>query len=198
MADIPSAQQPLVVDGPSTDDRGQSSGYLITSPWFRFLSDLADGSAGGDLDTLTVTNNVVSIDGVATAGRFGVPVIVAYGRSAGAIAAVASVATYTVDAADGSFEVSANVLVTTATVHNFTVTTAYTDEGGTARTLTMTFSPLAGVLGTLNVINGNGTVPYHGAVLHIRAKAATSITVATVGIFTTVVYNIDAVIKQTA
>lgn len=199
MAQIPSAQQPFVVDGPATDDRGQSSGMLITPSWFRFLSDLADGAGGGDVvDTLTVTNNVVSIDGIATVGRFGVPVIVAYGRTVGAIAAVASVATYTVDAADGTFEVSANVLVTTAVNHNFNVDVAYTDEGGTARILVLTFSLVGGGIGVLGVIQANGAVPYHGAPLHIRAKAATTITFSTVGAFATVVYNVEGVIKQIA
>ena len=67
----------------------------------------------------------------------GVPGIVAYGRSTAQTAAVASVTTYT-PGADGTFEIGANVLVTTATTHSFTVACAYTDEGNTARTATLT------------------------------------------------------------
>ena len=119
------------------------------------------------------------------------------GRSVGATGVVASVATYTLGATDASFEVSANVLVTTATIHNFTVTVDYTDEGNTARTITLSFSTLAGAF--LNaIINTAGTVPYEGVPLHIRCKASTAITVATVGTFTTIVYNVEAIIKQIA
>ena len=110
-------------------------------------------------------------------------------------AAVASVATFTVGASDASFLVSANVLVTTSTVHNFTVTCTYTDEGNTSRTITMPFIALAGTVGT-TIVNTAGAVPYEGVALQIRAKAATSITLATTGTFTTVTYNIEGFIQQ--
>lgn len=119
------------------------------------------------------------------------------GRATAQTAANASVATYTLGATDASYEVSANVLVTTATTHNFTVTCAYTDEGNTARTVTFNFSSLAGVLATA-IINTGGTVPYEGVPLHIRCKASTAITIATTGTFTTVAYNVEGVIKQIA
>lgn len=152
-------------------------------------------------DTLTVTGLAVgtakikSYNGVATAG-FGVPVIYGLGRFTAQTAAKASVATYT-PTADGTFEISANVLVTTSTVHSFTVTCAYTDEGNTARTLTLTFSNLGGTLLT-TIANAAGAVPYEGVPLHIRVKANTAITLASVGTFTTVTYNIEGIIKQTA
>ena len=79
--------------------------------------------------------------------------IVGTGRSVGATAAVASVATYTLPASDGSFLVNANVLVTTATTHSFTVTCAYTDEGNTARTQTLNFSTVAGVISNTAIGN---------------------------------------------
>jgi len=120
------------------------------------------------------------------------------GRSVGATAAAASVATFTLGAADASFEVCANVLVTTATTHSFNVTVAYTDEGNTARTLTLNFSTLAGVISNAAITNIGGAVPYEGTPLHIRCKASTAITVATVGTFTAVVYNCEANIKQIA
>jgi hypothetical protein len=116
----------------------------------------------------------------------------------GATAAVASVATYTVGATDGSFDVVANVLITTATVHSFTVTCAYTDEGNTARTLTLNFSTLAGVISNAAITNAAGAVPYEGVPLRIRCKATTAITIATTGTFTTVTYNVEATISQTA
>lgn len=118
------------------------------------------------------------------------------GRSTAQTAAVTSVVTYT-PPADGSFIVTANVLVTTATAHNFTVTCAYTDEGNTARTVTMPFSVLAGTFVTA-ITNIGGAVPYEGIPIHIRAKASTAITIATTGTFTTVTYNVEGSITQIA
>ncbi len=144
------------------------------------------------------TSKLFSLYGSVVTAGWGVPAVYAAGRSAAAIAAVASVSTYTVGAADGTFEVSANVLVTTATTHAFTVTCAYTDEGNTSRTLTMMFTLVAGGTLVTSIANGNGTVPYMGIPQHIRCKAATTITIATTGTFTTVVYNVEGIIKQTA
>lgn len=118
------------------------------------------------------------------------------GRSVGAVAAVASVLAYTLPAADASFEVSANVLVTTATTHSFTVTVAYTDEGNTARSLTLNFCTLAGVISNAAITNVAGAVPYEGVPMHIRCKASTTITIATVGTFTAVAYNVEGSIRQ--
>lgn len=138
------------------------------------------------------------LGGITTTGVVGAPAIVAAGRPAtGQTAAVASVATFTVGAADASFEVSANVLVTTATLCNFTVTVAYTDEGGTSRTLTLQFSTLAGAFVSA-IVNTGGASPYEGVPLHLRCQAATSITIATTGTFTTVAYNVEGIIKQMA
>lgn len=131
-----------------------------------------------------------------TAG-WGVPAVYGSGRLTAQTAAVASVAPYTVGATDGSFIVSANILVTTATLHNFTCTVTYTDEGNTSRTLTLNFSTIAGVLSP-TIANAGGAAPYEGVPLHIRAKASTAITLATVGTFTTVIYNVEGSITQIA
>lgn len=119
------------------------------------------------------------------------------GRSTGQTAAVASVATYTLGGSDASYEVSANVLVTTSSAEAFTVTCAYTDESNTARTQTMPFVLLAGT--TAAAINfGQGAVPYEGIPIHLRCKASTTITIATTGTFTGATYNVEGIIKQTA
>lgn len=104
--------------------------------------------------------------------------------------AAKTLATYTLGAADASFLVSANVLVTTSTTHAFTVTVSYTDEGNTARVLTLQFSSLAGAFVT-SIANAAGAVPYEGSPVHIRCKASTTIIVASTGTFTTVTYNIE-------
>lgn len=146
-----------------------------------------------------IPSKITAYNGVATAGH-GVPAIVAYGRVTGQTAAVASIAAFTVGGSDASFEVSANVLVTTATTHTFTLTCAYTDEGNTARTLTLTFGLVAGGVATTSITNTNGAVPYHGAPVTIRCKAGTTITIASAagGTYTTVVYNAEGVIRQLA
>lgn len=128
---------------------------------------------------------------------WGVPAIYGNGRFTAQTAAKASVATYTVGAADGSFMVSANVLVTTSTAHTFTVTCTYTDESNTSRTLTLTFSQISGTLLTA-ITNVTGAGAYEGIPLHIRAKAGTAITIASAagGTYTTVVYNIEGTICQ--
>lgn len=119
-------------------------------------------------------------------------------RTVGATGAVASVCAQTVGSADATFEVAANVRVTTATTHSFTVTCAYTDEGNSARTLTLPFVLVAGSAIVTSVANANGTVPYMGMPVRIRAKAATSITIATTGTFTTVTYNVEGSLWQIA
>src|ERR1035437_2090761 len=104
---------------------------------------------------------------------------------------IASLTTAFGGATDASFLVSANVLVITSTLHSFTATVSYTSEDNTARVVTLNFSTLAGTL-TPTIANAGGAVPYEGVPLHIRCKAYTSITVATTGTFTTVVYNIES------
>ena len=145
---------------------------------------------------MAITGTMAKYNGVNTAG-IGTPAVYGQGRFTAQTAAKATVATYTVGASDGSFIVSANVLVTTATWHNFTVTCAYTDESNTARTLTLNFSTIGGVIAKA-IANAGGAVPYHGLPLHIRAKASTAITIATTGTFTAVTYNVEGLITQAA
>lgn len=153
-------------------------------------------------DTLTTTGLIVgttkltSFNGIATQG-LGAEIVYKVGRATAQTAANTSVVTYTAPASDGSYIVSANVLVTTSTVHSFTVTVDYTDEGNTARTLTMQFSTLAGAFITA-IANAAGAVPYEGVPLHFRVKASTAITVKTAGTFTTVTYNVEGIIRQLA
>lgn len=118
------------------------------------------------------------------------------GRATAQTAANSSVATYTLGATDASYEVSANILVTTSSAENFTVTVDYTDEGNTARTATFNFQILAGTIST-SIASANGAVPYEGLPLHIRCKASTTITIKTTGTFTGATYNVEGIIKQT-
>lgn len=142
----------------------------------------------------TISQKITSYNGLATTGN-GVVTIQGTGRAIGQTGAVASLATYTVGAADASFVISAQALITASTTHNFTFTCAYTDTGNTARTITLNFSNLAGTIATA-IANAGGAIPYSGIPIHIRAKAATAITVATTGTFTSVTYNAEAVISK--
>lgn len=156
--------------------------------------DLFVNSSGGT----ELTGKATKYNGISTAG-WGVPAIYGSARAAAQTAAVASVVAYTVGAADGTFRVCANVLVTTSTTHNFTVAVAYTDQGNTARTLTLSFTLVAGGALVTAIDNANGAVPYMGIAQLIRCKASTSITIKTVaGTFTTVTYDVDGLIEQVA
>ena len=126
---------------------------------------------------------------------------VAVGRSAGVVnAAVASVCASPVGAADASFEVFMNVLVTTSTTHTFTCECAYTDEGNTARTVTMPFRLVGDTTALTSSIAASATVPYQGVSVFIRAKAGTTITLRTqaAGTYTTVTYNVEGFIRKIA
>lgn len=181
-------------------DSGLTSGRVVLASTGGLLADDADLTFL--TDTLTAkglvvgTTKLTSYNSITTAG-LGIPVITGSGRSTTQTDAVASVATFTVGASDASFMVSANVLVTTSTTHNFTVTCAYTDEGNTVRTLTLSFSSLIGTFLT-SITDVTGAGPYEGIPLHIRAKTATAITIATTGTFTTVTYNVEGLIQQVA
>lgn len=140
-----------------------------------------------------LSGKITTYNGVVTAGN-GVLAIVAAGRTVGAVAAVTSVATYTVGAADSSFIITGNVLVTTSTTHSFTLVVGYTDEGGTVRSAPISYT--VGTNFTTTIVQGGGAIAYPGFPIQIRAKAATAITIATTGTFTAVVYNVEGTISQ--
>jgi hypothetical protein len=162
---------------------------------------IGNGGAGDFSGTLKFTTQqlvgkIAIYNNVTTAG-WGVPSIVASGRSIAQTAAVANAGQYTVGAADGSFEVSCNVLVTTATSHSFGCRVNYTDEGNTARNVFLDFATPTGFPGgSAAIVNTNGAVPYLGTIRHIRAKSGTTITIDTSGTFTTVTYNVEGSIRQ--
>lgn len=139
---------------------------------------------------------ITSYNAVTTAG-YGVPIVVAAGRVTAQSAANASIATYTVGAADGSFEVSANMNVTASAGLATTLTCTYTDEASAARTMIMPITQLSGSFIAAGAITGTGA--WETPTMHIRCKAATAITILTsAGTFTTVTYTAEGIIKQTA
>lgn len=145
--------------------------------------------------TLNNKGKITQYGAVATAG-WGQPAIYAAGRVTAQSAANSSIATYTVGAADGSFEVSANMNVTAVTTLVTTLTCTYTDESNTARTMIFPVTQLSGSFISLGAITTTGA--WETPVLHIRCKASTAITILTsAGTFTGVTYTAEGIIKQT-
>lgn len=142
-------------------------------------------------DISTQAGKITTYNNVATAG-WGIPAIYGQGRSTAQTAAVTSVATYTVGAADGSFIISANCNITAFTAGTFNVTVTYTDETNTSQTLKLNFSSVTGTLGIALAAAG----PFEGIPAHIRCKASTAITIATSGTFTLLTYNVEGYITQ--
>jgi len=161
------------------------------------------GDFTGNLKFTTATQIGLTAfyNGIATTG-WGLGAIYAEARvSAVTNTGSASIATYTVGAADGAFRVSANALVTTSTAHSFSLDCVYTDTSNVSRTLVLPVAQLAGTFLTTGLItNATGTGPYETATMHIRCKASTSITIRTSsgGTFTGVVYNAEGCIEQIA
>lgn len=136
--------------------------------------------------------------GVATTG-WGSPAIYSSGRVTAQAAANASIATYTVGAADGSFRVSANMNVTASTAITTTLTCNYTDESNAARSMILPVTSLAGTFITAGAITGAGASVWETSVMHIRCKASTAITILTsAGTFTGVTYTAEGCIEQIA
>lgn len=161
--------------------------FTITTP--SLLLPTLPGSHNAD-DSAVVWNASSKI-----IGKRPVSSDIANGRAVSQTAANTNVLTQPVGATDRTFQISANVLVTASTTHNFTVTVDYTDEANTARTVTLSFSQLVGTIITA-ITNITGAAPYEGVGLTIRAKSGTNIVFKTAGTFTTVTYNIDANIIQ--
>lgn len=167
----------------------------VTNHQFGFITNNTSRARFDTSGNFELFSKLTKYNNVATVSQ-GVPSIYGSGRSTAQTAAVASVATYTNAASDGSFIVSANANVTTSTTHNFTVTVAYTDETNTSRTLTLSFFALSGGAPISSITNVTGAGPYEGCSAHIRVKASTAITIATTGTFTSVTYNVEGYITQ--
>lgn len=178
----------LIADGSSS--LGLGIGTLTSQPFVLGTNNTAImtilGSGNIEIQKLISKYNAVSTAGL------GIPAIYGQGRATAQVAANASVATYTVGSADGSFMVSGNVNVTAFAVGTFNVTVTYTDETNTSQTLKMNFSSLTGTIGIAIAATG----PFEGIPAHIRCKAATAITVATSGTFTSLTYNVEGYITQ--
>jgi hypothetical protein len=111
-------------------------------------------------------------------------------------AANASIATFTVGGADGSFEVSMNMNVTAATVISTALKCDYTDENNVARSMIFPVTGLTGSFLAGGLVTATGA--FETPAMHIRCKAGTAITLYTAaGTFTGATYSAEGIIKQT-
>jgi hypothetical protein len=161
------------------------------------------GTGGSGLLALTLDTSqnaqfakkISSYNGITTAG-IGSTTVYSAPRTVAATNATTSLTAYTTPAADSSYHISANVLVTATTAAAMTVTCTYTDEGNTSRTLTLGFTQLTGATIISSITNVTGTGPYEGLTYHIRCKAGSTITFATAGTVTGITYNVEALVEQ--
>ncbi len=170
----------------------------VNPHWLDFLNALTNSVNTGQVPSdLTVGGSLINYHGVAGAG-WGLAQVVGFGRITAQVAGVGNVVTHTVAGSDGSFLVSANVNVTTSTLHNFNVSCDYTDETNTGRTLVLALKQVAGALFVVNVTNVTGAGPYYGVPEQIRCLVGTTIKISTGGAFGAVVYNVEGVLMRVA
>ena len=178
---LPNQSFTLICDGSNWFTQGYYYPILAATSSTSGTAGIANGANIGQQDLPLLGSTAY---GTSTVGRF-----IAQTAAKTVLTMTTTVAT------DETYLVSANVNVTTATAHSFTVTATYTDETNTSRTLTLPFVALAGTTLT-TITNVTGAGPYEGVPVHIRCKANTTITIASVGTFTTVTYNIEAHIRH--
>jgi len=119
------------------------------------------------------------------------------GRLTGQTAAASSVATLTVGAADATYMVSGNILITTDNAAQaIQLVVDYTDEGNTARSVAIPLLRISATSWLTSTLGGGGAVPYPSSPLPIRCKASTTITIKTIGAFTSTTYNVEGTIVK--
>jgi hypothetical protein len=150
------------------------------------FSSNTDPGLGG----LAVKGSMAVYNNITTAG-WGVPAIYGSGRVTGQTANAVTVATYTTPAADGSYMIAASMNVTAFTSGTAGLQVTFTDETGNTISIPLNISGQAGPF--LNVISS--ATPTGGAVIQIRVKASTAITITSV-ITGTLTYNAEAYILQ--
>lgn len=160
---------------------------------FRLADDSAD--AGITASTAAFSGKITTYNNVATAG-WGVAAIQA-STNITAQTSNATITSYANPAADGDYEVSAQINVTAATVISTSINVTYTDANNNAQTMIMPLVAQAGSFISGGLVIATGT--YESPVIHIRVKASTTITILTAaGTFTSVTYSASGKIQQTA
>jgi hypothetical protein len=153
-------------------------------------------------------NNVLQINssgvctkyniGRPTAGA-GISAIYANYSQLAKIAAVTNAVNFTPPAAAGTYRLSWIVDVNASVTHSFTVVASWKDASGNATSQTLGGSDDGGsALVAGAITNALGVGVYYGSVLIQIDNSATPITLSTVGVFTSVTYNLAATLEQLA
>lgn len=122
---------------------------------------------------------------------------IVHGRATGQTAANSSVATLTTVAADATYVVSGDLLITTSGgTEAIQLTVDFTDEGNTARTAQIPLLRIGAGVWLSATSGGLGAIPYPSSQITIRCKASTAITVKTAGTFTGTTYNVEGIIER--
>lgn len=150
---------------------------------------------GDSSQNATFAKKITSYNGVTLAGN-DVLTIPAYGTVTGASAAgTITGASITSAASDTVYHVSAEMNVTAATALSTTLTCTYTDVSNTSRTMIFPVQQLTGSFIAGGLITGTGA--WETPVMHIKAKASTTITIAVAaGTFSGVTYSASAIVGQ--
>jgi hypothetical protein len=123
--------------------------------------------------------------------------VVAAARVTGQTAANSNIVSFVVGGTDGTFHISMDASVTAASAISTSLNCSYTDDTNTSRVMIIPVAALAGNFLSGGLITATGV--FESAVMEIRAKAATTITLYTAtGTFTSVTYAAGGVISQMA
>jgi hypothetical protein len=115
------------------------------------------------------------------------------------IAANTNFINFTPPTVAGTYRISWAIDTTTATTDNFTVVITYKDSTGTARSQNSGgFDKNGTSLVAGAITNTIGAGNYYGVVIFGIDNSATAITLSTAGTFTTVTYNLSALLEQLA
>lgn len=186
----PSNNLPAIVFGGTTSS---FCGFVSGGTTLKLRLGDASGFASFSCAGIQLSGLVTQYSGSNTAG-WGVPAIYAQANATTQSAANSSVATYT-PSADSDLEVSGQVNVSAATAVSTTLAVTYTDVNSGSQTMILPMTTTAGTFLAGGLITATGT--YASAVIHIRAKASTAVTILTsAGTFTGVTYSVSAVIKR--
>lgn len=143
------------------------------------------------LSSLATIGKITTYNGVTTAGN-GLKIVVAQGTALSQTAVNNSICTYTT-VADGQFEISGVINVTTTVATSVSLSVTFTDYSNNSKTCSI---PMANKSGTIGAATGTTNTPYGGVATSIWVKGGTTITCATTGTIASGQYDVRMAITQ--
>lgn len=120
------------------------------------------------------------------------PQVVAYKRAVAIQNAAITLFSYLVPS-DGTYMISGCIRTISGTTYNFSLPITATDENGGPISKNIPLM-VGGIV--VVAVNTDAFQSYNGIPLHCRLKGGTTVSVATFGTFTSVVYNAEAIIMK--